>query len=85
MFDRERAFVEEILPNVRQKLPNLKIVLEHITTKYAVDFVMSNKNTAATITPQHMILNRNALFQVENEFFFLSPKRLPRKVGNASF
>ena len=76
MFDRERAFVEEILPSVRQKFPALKIVLEHITTKYAVDFVLSHDNTAATITPQHILFNRNALFQVS----FASPKKHLRNV-----
>ena len=66
MFDRERSFIEDILPAVRQEFPSLKIVLEHITTKYAVDFVFANKNVAATITPQHMLFNRNALFQARS-------------------
>jgi len=64
MFDREKVFIEQKLKPLRRKLPLLRIVLEHITTKDAVDFVASSpKNVAATITPQHITLNRNALFQ----------------------
>jgi len=64
VFDREAIFIDEILAPLTQKLPLLKIVLEHITTKQGVDFVINaNDNIAATITPHHLLLNRNALFQ----------------------
>ena len=46
------------------RIPNLKIILEHITTKHAVDFVLSSPaNIAATMTAHHLLYNRNALFQ----------------------
>ncbi|BDA45601.1 Dihydroorotase [Coccomyxa sp. Obi] len=64
MFDREMVFIEKVLQPLLEQLPTLKVVLEHITTQHAVDFVKSAPgNVAATVTPQHMLLNRNALFQ----------------------
>ncbi|KAL1329991.1 hypothetical protein HN51_047160 [Arachis hypogaea] len=65
IFDREKVYIETILEPLVQKLPQLKIVMEHITTMDAVKFVMSCKegSVGATVTPQHLILNRNALFQ----------------------
>jgi len=64
VFDRESAFIEQTLIPLTQRFPELKIVFEHITTKEAADFVLqSADNIAATITPQHLLLNRNALFQ----------------------
>jgi dihydroorotase len=63
VFDREAVFVERILAPLALDFPGLKIVLEHITTAEAADFVRdAGPNVAATITPQHLILNRNALF-----------------------
>ncbi|KAF3335086.1 putative dihydroorotase [Carex littledalei] len=64
-FDREKVFIETILAPLVDKLPTLKIVMEHITTLDAVNFIKSCKtgNVAATVTPQHMLLNRNSLFQ----------------------
>jgi dihydroorotase len=63
IFDREAAFIERILSRLVRDFPALKIVFEHITTADAVDFVnASGPNVAATITPQHLILNRNAMF-----------------------
>ena len=60
IFDREAVFIEQILSKVIEDLPDLKIVLEHITTKTAVDFVLSSgNNIAATITPHHLLANRN--------------------------
>ena len=60
IFDRERVFIETILAPLQQKIPDLKIVLEHITTKDGVDFVKScADNVAATITTHHLIINRN--------------------------
>lgn len=62
IFDREKEFIEKYLTNIVKKFPNLKIVLEHITTSDAVDFVeKSPENIAATVTPQHLMLNRNDL------------------------
>jgi len=64
VFDREAIFIEKTLNPICETFPALKVVFEHITTKQGVDFVLSaNKNVAATITPHHLLLNRNALFQ----------------------
>jgi dihydroorotase len=62
VFDREAAFIERILSRTTADFPSLKIVLEHITTAEAADFVVGNSNVAATVTPQHLMLNRNAIF-----------------------
>jgi dihydroorotase len=63
VFDREAVFIERILSKLIEDFPDLKIVLEHITTAEAADFVGSaSQNVAATVTPQHLIINRNALF-----------------------
>lgn len=67
IFDREAVFIDTILEPLRKKFPDLKIVFEHITTKqaahYVRDAVTGGKNTlAATITPQHLLMNRNAIF-----------------------
>lgn len=61
IFDRERCFLA-CLEKLIQKFPNLRVVLEHITTLEAVDFILSTShNVAATITPHHLLLNRNHL------------------------
>ena len=63
VFDREAVFIERVLAPLVGDFPELKIVLEHITTAEAAGFVRdSGPNVAATVTPQHLILNRNALF-----------------------
>jgi len=63
VFDREAVFIDRILKLIVRDFPGLKIVLEHITTKDAADFVdASGPRIAATITPQHLIINRNAIF-----------------------
>jgi dihydroorotase len=63
VFDREAVFVERVLTVLVRDFPALKIVLEHITTAEAADFVRdAGPNVGATITPQHLHLNRNALF-----------------------
>lgn len=60
IFDREAVFIEQILKPLTAKFSNLKIVFEHATTAQAVEFVNSSgKNIAATITPQHLLFNRN--------------------------
>ena len=62
IFDREKAFIDAYLKDIVNDFPNLKVVFEHITTKDAADFVLaSSNNVAATITPQHLLLNRNDL------------------------
>lgn len=64
IFDREREFIQHRLCPLLEQLPQLRVVLEHITTKDAVDFVLSTgDNIAATITPQHILHNRNSLFR----------------------
>lgn len=64
IFDREAVFIERTLTGLVRDLPELKIVFEHITTADAVQFVeASGPNIAATITPQHLHINRNAMFQ----------------------
>jgi len=60
IFDREKVFLDTILGHIVKDFPDLKVVLEHITTKDAVDFVsQANRNVAATITPHHLLSNRN--------------------------
>ena len=60
IFDREAAFIDRILKPMRKKNPDLRIVMEHVTTQDAVDYVRDNaKNLAATITTHHLIINRN--------------------------
>lgn len=64
MFDREAVFIERILTPLVERFPALKVVLEHITTREGVAFVReSPARIAGTITPQHLLYNRNALFQ----------------------
>ena len=63
VFDREAVFIERVLAPLMARYPALKIVLEHITTRDAVDFVGAASATiAATITAHHLVINRNALF-----------------------
>jgi dihydroorotase len=63
VFDREAVFIERVLRKLVEAFPRLKIVFEHITTAEAAEFVRSaGPNIAATVTPQHLILNRNAIF-----------------------
>jgi len=62
VFDREKVFIDQILSPLLTDYPKLKVVFEHITTADAVDFVInSSANIAATITPHHLLLNRNDL------------------------
>jgi dihydroorotase len=63
VFDREPVFIEEVLGPLLERFSNLKVVLEHITTREAAQFVeVTGPNVAATITAHHLLLNRNALF-----------------------
>ncbi len=63
VFDRERVFIDRHMKPLLAKYPALKVVFEHITTKDAAEFVASApNNVAATITPHHLLMNRNAMF-----------------------
>ena len=62
VFDREAAFIDRVLSALVEDFPGLKIVLEHITTEDAASFIEGRQNVAATVTPQHLIINRNAMF-----------------------
>lgn len=63
VFDKEKAFIDTVLSQLIKRFPQLKIVLEHITTMDAVEFVKSTpKNVGATITAHHLLFNRNAIF-----------------------
>ncbi|HFD0317429.1 dihydroorotase [Serratia marcescens] len=60
IFDREARFIEQVMEPIRQQFPELKIVFEHITTKEAAQYVQAgNRFLGATITPQHLMFNRN--------------------------
>ena len=62
VFDRERVFVDTLLPRIVRDFPALKVVVEHVTTSEATDFVIAaSPNVAATITPQHLLYSRNAM------------------------
>jgi dihydroorotase len=64
IFDREALFIDRVLDPLMRDFPELKVVLEHITTAEAADFVASaGPNLAATVTPHHLIINRNAMFE----------------------
>ena len=63
VFDREAVFIDRVLDPLRRRLPELQIVLEHITTEEAADYVATGgPNLAATITAHHLVINRNAIF-----------------------
>ncbi|OUD08658.1 dihydroorotase [Marivivens niveibacter] len=60
IFDREAVFIDRVLHPIRKKVPDLRVVMEHVTTQDAVDYVRDNhKNLGATITTHHLIINRN--------------------------
>ena len=64
IFDREAVFIETVLVPLLQRYPKLRVVLEHITTRHAVEFILATPaNIAATITAHHLLMNRNAMFQ----------------------
>ena len=63
VFDREQVFIDNVLAPLTERFARLKIVLEHITTRQAVDFVKAaSENIAATITAHHLLYNRSAMF-----------------------
>ena len=64
VFDRERLFIERILAPLVDRFPELRVVLEHVTTAEGIEFVRGARDgVAATITAHHLLLNRNALFE----------------------
>ena len=64
VFDREKVFIDRHLQPLTQRFPQLRVVLEHVTTRDGIEFVNSAANTvAATITAHHLLLNRNAMFR----------------------
>ncbi len=65
VFDREKVFIDRVLSPLMEDFPALRVVFEHITTADAVDFVLAGdpERLAATITPHHLLINRNALFR----------------------
>lgn len=74
VFDREKIFIDRILSPLVQRFPDLRIVLEHVTTSDAVAFVKgASSNIAASMTVHHLLLNRNAIFQggIHPHFFCL--------------
>jgi dihydroorotase len=63
VFDRERVFIDRVFRPLLENFPELRIVFEHITTAEAAEFVLAaGPNIAATVTPQHLMINRNAMF-----------------------
>ncbi|HAI32753.1 MAG TPA: dihydroorotase, partial [Thalassospira sp.] len=62
IFDREAVFIDRVLDPLRKRLPELRVLMEHITTEDGVEYVKANdKNLGATITTHHLIINRNAI------------------------
>ena len=63
LFDREKYFIDDELTKIIKNFPSLKIVLEHISSKYGADFVFQNDNLSGTITPHHMLLTKKDVFK----------------------
>jgi len=64
VFDREARFIERVMQPLRRRLPQLKVVFEHITTREAAQYVSeADANVGATLTPQHLLYNRNEIFK----------------------
>ena len=63
VFDREQVFIDTVLPQITRRFAGLRLVLEHVTTREAVQYVAAaSANVAATITAHHLLFNRNAIF-----------------------
>jgi len=63
VFDREQVFIDKVLPQIARRFAGLRLVLEHVTTREAVEYVAASPaGVAATITAHHLLLNRNAMF-----------------------
>jgi dihydroorotase len=62
IFDREAVFIETVLEPLRRRVPELKVTMEHVTTKDGIDYIKSSAgNLAGTLTTHHLIINRNAI------------------------
>lgn len=59
IFDREAVFIDTVLDPLRKRIPNLKVTMEHVTTKDGIDYIAAGENIAGTITTHHLIINRN--------------------------
>tara|TARA_B110000438_G_C15727315_1_gene612632 strand:+ start:54 stop:1097 length:1044 start_codon:yes stop_codon:yes gene_type:complete len=75
IFDREKIFIDEELIFIRNNFPELKIVLEHVSSKYGADFINENSNIAGTVTPQHLLLTKKDVFfdDIINPHHFCMP------------
>ncbi len=62
IFDREKYFIDDELLKINKNFPNLKVVLEHVSTEYGANYVNETNNLAGTITPQHMLLTKKDVF-----------------------
>ena len=62
IFDREKYYIDQELSLIRKKFPNLRIVLEHVSSKYGAEYVNYSQNIAGTITPHHMMLTKKDVF-----------------------
>ena len=63
IFDREAVFIERELEPLRRDMPQLKIIMEHVSSKIGVDYVLAaERNLGATVTPHHLLINRNSIF-----------------------
>lgn len=75
---REAVFYETEMENLRKRFPELPLVMEHITTAEAADFVLRHENVRATITPQHLLFDRRALFNgvtTDEQYFYYDPNK----------
>ena len=74
LFDREKFFIDDQLSTINKEFPSLKIILEHISSKYGADFVAQTENLAGTITPHHMLLTKKDVFQKTiNSYYYCMP------------
>ena len=75
IFDREKIFIDEELVKIRNRFPDLKIILEHVSSKYGADFVNENNNIAGTITPQHLMLTKKDIYinKLINPYHYCMP------------
>ena len=62
IFDREKIFIDEELKTIRKRFPELRIILEHVSSKYGADYINNSDNIAGTVTPQHLLLTKKDVF-----------------------
>ena len=74
LFDREKYFIDNELSKIIFKFPSLKIILEHVSSKYGADFIIQTENLVGTITPHHMLLTKKDVFQESiNAHYYCMP------------